>query len=315
MIKKVQLYIGMFMPEPVTMSAGYFVITGVLTVGGVVTGYFIRQEEEIKRARRQAQLERARQEQQERDRVAREAANTMTMRIGNDADAIIFRMRDKQQNFSELISSLNTVIAGNQHSTGEIQGIINTMQENLKGLIEATDAMSGELAALRDKLKTLTTNLEETSNQLAEKDRMMRDAINSLSSRTEGLSFRTSQSIEELQQQAQEIDLNIPQNTELMTLRSELTKYKQENQLHHRRIAELTEVNQRQSTIIAKLSPSSVSGRFSNDSSPAQQNRPQRPKEGSLFDHSRKPGTNSDSKSAGTVLSSSLPTKFGGTHY
>ena len=63
------------MPEPVTMGAGYLVFTGAVAIGGVVTGYFMRKEQEKERARRQAQRERMRRAAQERDRLAREAAN------------------------------------------------------------------------------------------------------------------------------------------------------------------------------------------------------------------------------------------------
>ena len=304
------------MPEPVSMGAGYFVFTGAVAIGGIVTGYFMRKEQEREDARRQARQERARQERQERDRRAREAANNTAMRIGNDADAIITRMREKQQHFSGLISSLNTVIISNQHSTDELQGIINTMQENLTDLIEATDAMTVELTQLRDKLKTLTASLEETRNQLAEKDRMMRDAVESLSRKTEGLSLRATHSIEELQQQVQEIDLYTPQYTEMTSLKSELTKSRQENQLYQRKIAELSEVNQRQSIILAKLSPSSVNTRFSKESSPIQQGKLQRPQAGSLFDRSKRSSPHSDSNinNTGVALSSSLPTKFGNNY-
>ena len=91
------------MPEPITMGAGYLLTTGVLTVGGVVVGYFMRKEQEKERARRQAERERMRRAAQERDARAREAANNVAIRIGHDADAIVTRMREKQQQFSGLI--------------------------------------------------------------------------------------------------------------------------------------------------------------------------------------------------------------------
>lgn len=295
------------MPEPVTMGAGYLITTGVLTVGGIITGYFMRKEEEKERARRQAERERTRRAAQERDRLAREAANNVAVRIGNDADAIVARMREKQQQFSGLIVSLNTSIASNQHSTDELQGIITTMQDNLTDLISSTEAMTHELAQLRDKLKTVTASLEETRIQLAEKDRMMREAVNSITRRTEGLSMRASQSIEELQQQIA--------TPEVTALQRELLKAQQQRQYYERKIAELTEVNQRQSVIISKFSPSSVADRTSNRSSPAQSNGLQRPKAGSLFDKSRRrsPTSGHGSNDASTTLSSSLPTKFGGS--
>ena len=261
------------MPEPVTMGVGYFVFTGAVAIGAGVTGYFMRKELEKERARQQARQERLRRERQDRDRQAREAANNTAIRIGNDADAIIARMREKQQHFSGLISSLNTAIIGNQHSTDELQGIISTMQENLTDLISSTEAMTNELTQLRDKLKSLTEDLEATRNQLAEKDRMMRDAVNSITRRTEGLSLRANQSIEELQYQVEGIDLQSPQYPEVMALRTELSKYVRQSQLDQQKIADLTEVNRRQSTLIAKFSPDSVSTRFSKESSPVQPSR------------------------------------------
>ncbi len=300
------------MPEPVTMGVGYFVFTGAVAIGAGVTGYFMRKELEKERARQQARQERLRRERQERDRQAREAANNTAIRIGNDADAIIARMREKQQHFSGLISSLNTAIIGNQHSTDELQGIISTMQENLTDLISSTEAMTNELTQLRDKLKSLTEDLEATRNQLAEKDRMMRDAVNSITRRTEGLSLRANQSIEELQYQVEGIDLQSPQYPEVMALRTELSKYVRQSQLDQQKIADLTEVNRRQSTLIAKFSPDSVSTRFSKESSPVQPSRLQRPKTGTLFDRQRRHSPTSDLDTS-KKLSSSLPTKFGGS--
>ena len=299
------------MPEPVTMGVGYFVFTGAVAIGAGVTGYFMRKEHEKERARRQAQQERLRRERQERDRQAREAANNTAIRIGNDADAIITRMREKQQHFSGLISSLNTAIISNQHSTDEIQGIITTMQDNLTDLISSTQAMTNELTQLRDKLKSLTADLEAARNQLAEKDRMMRDAVNSITRRTEGLSLRANQSIEELQHQVEGIELQSPQY-EVAELKAELSKYVRQSRLDQQKIVELTEVNRRQSTLIAKFSPDSVSTRFSKESSPVQASRLQRPKTGTLFDRQRRHSPTSDLDTS-KKLSSSLPTKFGGS--
>ena len=53
------------MPEPVTMGAGYLAFTGAVAIGGVITGYFMRKEEEKDRARRQAERERMRRAAQE----------------------------------------------------------------------------------------------------------------------------------------------------------------------------------------------------------------------------------------------------------
>ena len=89
------------MPEPVTMGAGYVVFTGAVAIGGVITGYFMRKEAE-KDARRRAERQRMRRAAQERDARAREAANDVAVRIGHDADAIVTRMREKQQQFSGL---------------------------------------------------------------------------------------------------------------------------------------------------------------------------------------------------------------------
>lgn len=160
------------MPEPVTMGAGYVVFTGAVAIGGVITGYFMRKEAE-KDARRRAERQRMRRAAQERDARAREAANDVAVRIGHDADAIVTRMREKQQQFSGLITTLNTAIVSHQHSTDELQGIIVTMQDNLTDLINSTEAMTLELTQLRDKLKTVTAQLEETRAQLVEKDKMM----------------------------------------------------------------------------------------------------------------------------------------------
>jgi len=294
------------MPEPVAMGAGYLITTGVLTIGGVVTGYFMRKEQEKERARRQAERDRMRRAAQERDRLAREAANTVAVRIGNDADAIVARMREKQQQFSGLIISLNTSIASNHHSTDELQSIINTMQDNLTDLISSTEAMTHELSQLRDKLKTVTASLEETRAQLAEKDKMMREAVNSITCRTEGLSMRASQSLGELQQQIE--------TPEVTALQRELLKARQQHRHYERKIAELTEVNHRQSAIISKFSLHVVVDKTSNRSSPAQFSGLQRPRVGSLFDKPQRHSPTSDhgSKDTSVALSASLPTKFGG---
>ena len=142
----------------------------------------------------------------------------------------------------------------------------------------------------------------------------MREAVNSITHRTEGLSLRATQSIEELQYQIQDIELQSPQHTELTILRTELIKSRQQNQLYQHKITELTTINQRQSGLIAKYSPNSVSSRLSKESSPVQQERIQRPKAGSLFDRSRNTGLGSSSNDSGKSLSSSLPTKFGGAN-
>lgn len=299
------------MPEPVTMGAGYVVFTGVLAIGAGVTGYFMRKEQEKERVRRQAQQERLRRERQERDRQAREAANNTAIRIGNDADAIITRMREKQQHFSGLISSLNTAIISSQNSTDELQSIITTMQDNLTDLISSTEAMTNELTQLRDKLKLLTADLEAARNQLAEKDRMMRDAVNSITRRTEGLSLRAAQSIEELQHQVDGIEVQSPQY-EVAELKAELSKYMRQSRLDQQKIADLTKVNRRQSTLIAKFSPDSVSARFSKESSPVQSARLQRPKTGTLFDRQQRRHSPTSDLDASRTLSSSLPTKLGG---
>lgn len=299
------------MPEPVTMGAGYLVFTGAVAIGGVITGYFMRKEAE-KEARRRSERQRMRREAQERDARAREAANNVAVRIGQDADAIVTRMREKQQEFSGLISSLNTAIVSNQHSTDELQGIITTMQDNLTDLISSTEAMTLELTQLRDRLKTVTAQLEETRAQLAEKDKMMREAVDSITRRTEGLRTRANQSIEELQQQIQATEEQTTNHVEVTTLRAELLQSKRQNQVYQQKIAELTEINRRQLDVIAKFSPQSVAGRVSNQSSPAQpNNRLQRPKAGSLFDKSgRGSQPDSRSKDSGTTLSSSLPTEL-----
>lgn len=297
------------MPEPITMGAGYLLTTGVLTVGGVVVGYFMRKEQEKERARRQAERERMRRAAQERDARAREAANNVAIRIGHDADAIVTRMREKQQQFSGLIASLNTAIVSTQHSTHELQGIITTMQDNLTDLINSTEAMTLELTQLRDRLKTVTAQLEETRAQLAEKDKMMRDAVDSITRRTEGLSMRANQSIEELQQQIQDTEEQTPNHIEVTTLRAELLQSRSQNQLYQRKISELTEINRRQLDVIAKFSPQSVAGRTSNQSSPSQPTGLQRPKAGSMFDKSgRRSPPDSRGKDTSSTLSSSLPT-------
>lgn len=221
-------------------------------------------------------------------------------------------MREKQQEFSGLISSLNTAIVSNQHSTDELQGIITTMQDNLTDLISSTEAMTLELTQLRDRLKTVTTQLEEARVQLAEKDKMMREAVDSITRRTEGLSMRANQSIEELQQQIQVTEEETPGHVEITTLRAELLQSRKQNQLYQRKISELTEINRRQLDVISKFSPQSVAGRVSNQSSPAQPNNSlQRPKAGSLFDKSgRRSPPDSRSKDTSTTLSSSLPTEL-----
>lgn len=300
------------MPEPVTMGAGYLVFTGAVAVGGVITGYFMRKEAE-KDERRRAERQRMRREAQQRDARAREAANEVAVRIGHDADAIVTRMREKQQQFSGLITSLNTAIVSHQHSTDELQGIITTMQDNLTDLINSTEAMTLELTQLRDKLKTVTAQLEDTRAQLVEKDKMMREVVDSITRKTEGLSMRASQSIEELQQQMQTTEEQTPHHLEVTTLRAELLQSRKQNQQYLQKIAELTEVNRRQSDLIAKFSPHSVTGRVSNQSSPAQSNKLQRPKAGSLFDKSgRRNPSDIRSHDASTTLSSSLPTKLHG---
>ena len=273
------------MPEPVTMGAGYLAFTGAVAIGGVITGYFMRKEAE-KDARRRAERQRMRREAQERDARAREAANDVAVRIGHDADAIVTRMREKQQQFSGLITSLNTAIVSHQHSTDELQGIITTMQDNLTDLINSTEAMTQELTQLRDKLKVVTAQLEDTRAQLVEKDKLMREAVDSITRRTEGLSMRAAQSIEELQQQMQTTEEQTPHHIEVTKLRSDLLQSRKENQQYLQKIAELTEINRRQLDVIAKFSPHSVTGRVSNQSSPAQIGRLQRPKAGSLFDKS-----------------------------
>ena len=301
------------MPEPVTMGAGYLAFTGAVAIGGVITGYFMRKEEEKDRARRQAERERMRRAAQERDARAREAANNVAIRIGHDADAIVTRMREKQQQFSGLITTLNTAIVSNQNSTDELQGIITTMQDNLTDLISSTEAMTLELTQLRDKLKTVTAQLEETRVQLAEKDKMMRNAVDSITRRTEGLSMRASQSIEEIQQQIHTAEEESPHHVEVTTLRAELLQSRRQSQIYQQKISELTEINRRQLDVIAKFSPHSVAGRVSNQSSPAQPTRLQRPKAGSLFDKSgRRSPTDSRSKDTSTTLSSSLPTELYG---
>ncbi len=300
------------MPEPVTMGAGYVVFTGAVAIGGVITGYFMRKEAE-KDARRRAERQRMRRAAQERDARAREAANDVAVRIGHDADAIVTRMREKQQQFSGLITTLNTAIVSHQHSTDELQGIIVTMQDNLTDLINSTEAMTLELTQLRDKLKTVTAQLEETRAQLVEKDKMMREAVDSITRRTEGLSMRASQSIEELQQQMQTTEEQTPHHLEVTTLRAELLQSRKQNQQYLQKISELTEINRRQLDVISKFSPHSIAGRVSNQSSPAHSNRLQRPKAGSLFDKSgRRSPSDIRSHDTSTTLSSSLPTKLHG---
>ena len=142
---------------------------------------------------------------------------------------------------------------------------------------------------------------------------MMRNAVDSITRRTEGLSMRASQSIEEVQQQIHTAEQETPHHVEVTTLRAELLQSRRQSQIYQQKISELTEINRRQLDVIAKFSPHSVAGRVSNQSSPAQPTRLQRPKAGSLFDKSgRRSPTDSRSKDTSTTLSSSLPTELYG---